>query len=110
MKILIKTSLKLLFRTKLLWLFLILMPLLSTFIMKNKVEYSAYIEDEKNMIELGGADEKVSYNGAKGAYAVKVTAFIGACGYGAVFSMSYRLKSRSHRTYIIKMAHPAYCF
>ena len=72
MKILIKTSLKLLFRTKLLWLFLILMPLLSTFIMKNKVEYSAYIEDEKNMIELGGADEKVSYNGAKGAYAVKV--------------------------------------
>ena len=24
------------------------------------------------MIELGGADEKVSYNGAKGAYAVKV--------------------------------------
>ena len=72
MKILIKTSLKLLFRTKLLWLFLILMPLLSTFIMKNKVEYSAYLEDEKNMIELGGADEKVSYNGAKGAYAVKV--------------------------------------
>ena len=72
MKILIKTSLKLLFRTKLLWLFLILMPLLSTFIMKNKVEYSAYLEDEKHMIELGGADEKVSYNGAKGAYAVKV--------------------------------------
>ena len=72
MKILVKTSLKLLFRTKLLWLFLILMPLLSTFIMKNKVEYSAYLEDEKNMIELGSADEKVSYNGAKGAYAIKV--------------------------------------
>ncbi|MBP5415342.1 MAG: hypothetical protein ILN61_08920, partial [Lachnospiraceae bacterium] len=69
MKILVKSSLKLLFRTKLLWLFLILMPLLSTFIMKNKVEYSAYLEDEKNMIELGSADEKVSYNGAQGAYA-----------------------------------------
>ena len=72
MKILVKTSLKLLLRTKLLWLFLIMMPLLSTFIMKNKVEYSAYLEDEANKIELDDANEKVSYNGAKGAYAIKV--------------------------------------
>ena len=45
MKTLVKTSMKLLLRTKILWIFLVVMPILSTFLLKKNIEYTAYIEN-----------------------------------------------------------------
>ena len=74
MKILVKTSMKLLLRTKAFWFFLILMPILSTFILKIKFDSSsAYINDfDEKVIELSDADQKVAYYGGKGEFVVKV--------------------------------------
>ena len=46
MKILVKSSLKLILRTKAFWFFLILMPLLSTLILKIKFDSSAAYQDD----------------------------------------------------------------
>ena len=74
MKTMIKMSMKLLFRTKAFWFFLILTPVLSTLILKSRFDSSAaYIQKEDGrVIELSGADEKVAYNGGNGEYLVKV--------------------------------------
>ena len=74
MKILVKTSMRLLLRTKAFWFFLILMPILSTFILKIKFDSSsAYILDfPEEVIELSDADQKVAYYGGKGEFVVKV--------------------------------------
>ncbi len=74
MKTLIKTSLKLLLRTKAFWFFLLLMPMLSTLILKVKFDSSAaYVDNNKEeIIELKNADTKVAYNGGKGEFVVKV--------------------------------------
>ena len=74
MKILVKTSMKLLFRTKAFWFFLLLTPFLSTLILKTKFDSSAaYISGfTEEVNELAGADEKVAYFGGKGEYVVKV--------------------------------------
>ncbi len=68
----IRTSLKLLLRTKLLWLFLIIAPILSVLILKSKTEYTAFAESAKEIVELKSPDEKIAYNGGKGEYTVKV--------------------------------------
>ena len=74
MKILVKSSLKLLLRTKAFWFFLILMPLLSTLILKIKFDSSAAYQDDyaEEVIELDSVDSKVAYYGGKGEYVVKV--------------------------------------
>ena len=74
MKILVKTSMRLLLRTKAFWFFLILMPILSTFILKIKFDSSsAYILDfPEEVIDLSDADQKVAYYGGKGEFVVKV--------------------------------------
>ena len=74
MKILVKSSLKLLIRTKAFWFFLILMPVLSTFILKIKFDSSAAYQDSyaEEVLELESADSKVAYYGGKGEYVVKV--------------------------------------
>ncbi len=68
----IKTSLKLIFRTKLLWLFMIIAPILSVLILKSKTEYTAFADSAKEIVELKSPDEKIAYNGGKGEYTVKV--------------------------------------
>ena len=72
MKTLVKSSIKLLIRTKIIWLFIVLMPILSTVILKSNTTYIAYMDEVKRLIELDDADEKVAYNGEKGDYVVKV--------------------------------------
>ena len=74
MKTLVKTSIKLLFRSKAFWFFLVLMPMLSTFILTLKFDSSAAFGDgnEEKIIELANADEKVAYRGGKGEYLIKV--------------------------------------
>ena len=74
MKTLVKTSIKLLFRTKAFWFFLILAPVLSTFILKIKFDSSAaYMKNvNEEIIELKDPDEKVVYHGNNGEYLVKV--------------------------------------
>ena len=71
---LVKTSMKLLFRTKAFWFFLILMPMLSTLILKVKFDSSAAYLDimEEKITELESDDSKVAYYGGKGEYVVKV--------------------------------------
>ena len=71
---LVRSTLKLLFRTKAFWFFLLLMPILSTFILKNKFDSSAaYIKgNEEKIRELEYADDKVAYFGGKGEYIIKV--------------------------------------
>lgn len=72
MKTLVKTSMKLLLRTKILWIFLAVMPILSTFLLKKNIEYTAYIENVSKIVELDDASDKVAYYGGKGEYVVKV--------------------------------------
>ena len=72
MKTLIKTSIKLLIRTKIIWLFIVLMPVLSTVILKSNTQYTAYLDDVSRLIELEDADKKVAYNAEKGDYVVKI--------------------------------------
>ncbi len=71
---LVKTSMKLLLRTKAFWFFLIITPILSTVILKSKFDSSAaYMErEEGKIIELKTEDDKVAYNGGNGEYLVKV--------------------------------------
>ena len=71
---LIKTNMRLLFRTKAFWFFLLLMPALSTLILNVKFDSSAaYIDDFSEEIkEIDGADQKMAYYGGKGEYVVKV--------------------------------------
>ena len=63
---------KLLLRTKILWIFLVVMPILSTFLLKKNIEYTAYIENVSKIVELDDASDKVAYYGGKGEYVVKV--------------------------------------
>ncbi|MBR3042784.1 MAG: ABC transporter permease, partial [Eubacterium sp.] len=72
MKTLIKTSIKLLIRTKIIWLFIVLMPVLSTVILKSNTQYTAYLDDVSRLVELEDADKKVAYNAEKGDYVVKI--------------------------------------
>ncbi len=71
---LVKTSMKLLLRTKAFWFFLVLTPILSTVVLKSKFDSSAaYMNrEEGKIIELKSDDEKVAYNGGNGEYLVKV--------------------------------------
>ena len=72
MNTLVKMSMKLLIRTKIVWLFIVLMPLLSTLILRSKVNYTSFQEHAQTLVELKDADEKVVYNGSNGEYVVKV--------------------------------------
>ncbi len=74
MKTLVKTSMKLLLRTKAFWFFLLLMPMLSTLILKVKFDSSAaYVDNSKEeIIELDKVEDKVAYYGGKGEYVIKV--------------------------------------
>ena len=79
MRTLIKSSLKLLFRNKSFWFFLVIVPILSTFVLQqhqmNSISLSK--QAEGTVAELGSADEKVAYYSGQGAFVVKV---YDACG------------------------------
>ncbi|MBO4651048.1 MAG: ABC transporter permease [Clostridiales bacterium] len=79
MKTLIKSSLKLLMRNKSFWFFLVIVPLLSTFVLNihqmNSISLSKQAENQ--IAELDDVDEKVAYYASQGAFVVKV---YDACG------------------------------
>ena len=69
----IKSTLKVILRNKVFWFFVIIAPLVSTLILKNKQSYSSfYDKDRREIIELESMDEKVVYNGGNGEYLIKV--------------------------------------
>lgn len=72
MKTLVKMSMKLLVRTKIIWLFLVLMPVLSTRILKTNVAYTSFQDDIESIVDIDDADTKVAYYSSNGEYVVKV--------------------------------------
>ena len=74
MKTLITSGLKLLFRNKSFWFFLVIVPILSTFVLNvhqmNSISLSKQAENQ--IAELDDADEKVAYYSSQGAFVVKV--------------------------------------
>ena len=74
MNTIIKSTLKLLFRNKGFWFFLIITPVISSFILKlEQTNLGAYeIIGETEVVELEKPEEKVAYYGGKGKYVVKV--------------------------------------
>ena len=72
MIVLIKSSIKLLIRTKIIWLFIIITPVLSTMILKSNNNYTSYQEELSSIVELENADEKVAYYGSKGDCVIKI--------------------------------------
>ena len=76
MRILLKTTLKLLFRNKGFWFFLIVTPALSILMLNIKVADSSYYVTglgDSNLLEIESADEKVAYhNTGNGMLIIKV--------------------------------------
>lgn len=72
MIVLIKSSIKLLIRTKIIWLFIIITPVLSTMILKSNNNYTSYQDELSSIVELENADEKVAYYGSKGDCVIKI--------------------------------------
>ena len=76
MKTILKTTLKLLFRNKGFWFFLIVTPMLSIIMLNVKVADSTYFlagHDDDNIMELENTDEKVAYyNNGNGMLIIKV--------------------------------------
>ena len=71
---LIKTSLKLLFRNKGFWFFLITMPVLSVFILStnSNADLAYFREDHVQEVkEIDGAEQKVAYYGKNGEFVIK---------------------------------------
>ena len=70
---LIKSTMKLLFRSKGFWFFLVVVPMLSTIIFKaQRVNVMNMDPVKEGVIELESADEKVAYHGGAGEYMIKV--------------------------------------
>ena len=71
---LVKMNLKLLLRNKGSLFFLLVTPILSTFILSLKVEYAVYQESEESayVVELKDCTEKAVYRGDTSAYIVKI--------------------------------------
>ena len=76
MKTILKTTLKLLFRNKGFWFFLIITPMLSVIMLNVKVAESTYYIaglGDDNLLELDSIDEKVAYyNNGTGMLIIKV--------------------------------------
>jgi len=76
MKVILKTTMKLLFRNKGFWFFMIAAPLLSIIMLNIKVADSSYYAagvESENLLELEGPKEKVAYfNNGNGALIIKV--------------------------------------
>ena len=70
----IRSTTRLLFRNKGFWFFILITPMLSTFILREHTSnFSTYeLDDETTLIELEQESDKVAYHGGKGKYVVKV--------------------------------------
>ena len=70
----IRSTTRLLFRNKGFWFFILITPMLSTFILREHTSnFSTYeLDDETTIIELEQESDKVAYHGGKGKYVVKV--------------------------------------
>lgn len=70
---LIKSTMKLLLRSKGFWFFLVVVPMLSTIIFKaQRVNVMNMDPVKEGVIELESVDEKVAYHGGAGEYMIKV--------------------------------------
>lgn len=77
MKVLVKSTLKILLRMKSFWFFLLLTPILSTVLLnmkQNSLAYYSY-EDSYKVTDLDSFDEKLAYYAGNGQYVVKVYDF-----------------------------------
>ncbi len=72
MKALIKSGIKLLFRAKIFWVFLLVVPFLSILMIRSKAELAMYQSDEERIEEIEDADAKVGYYGNAGQFVVKL--------------------------------------
>ena len=72
MNSMIKSTLKLIFRTWVFWIFIVIMPVLSTAILKSNIEFTAFTGEPYKVEELKNADEKVGYYGGNGGCVIKV--------------------------------------
>lgn len=70
----IKTTLKLLFRNIIFWVFLIAMPVLSTLMLRLQAENfgSRDAAERREVIDIDDADERAGYFGGDGKYVIKV--------------------------------------
>ena len=68
---LVKSSLRLLFRAKVFWFFLLIVPLLSSLMINMKASM-ALAGNTETLVELEDAGEKVAYYGGHGEFIVKV--------------------------------------
>lgn len=70
----IKSTLKLLFRNIIFWIFLIIMPVLSTLMLRLQAENFGLrdVSEREEIIEINEADERVGYFGGGGKYVIKV--------------------------------------
>ena len=72
MNSMIKSTLKLIFRTWVFWIFIVIMPVLSTAILKSNIEFTAFTGESYKVEELKNADEKAGYYGGNGGCVIKV--------------------------------------
>ena len=79
MRTLITSSLKLLFRNKSFWFFMVIVPILATFVLNTHQTNSISLSRlaEHRVSELDDADEKAAYYSSGGQFVVKV---YDACG------------------------------
>lgn len=70
----IKSTLKLLFRNIIFWIFLIIMPVLSMLMLRLQAENFGLrdVSEREEIIEINEADERVGYFGGGGKYVIKV--------------------------------------
>ena len=70
----IKSTLKLLFRNTVFWIFLVAMPVLSTLMLNLQAENfgSRDVSEREEIIDLDDADERAGYFGGGGKYVIKV--------------------------------------
>ena len=67
----IKSTLKLIFRTGIFWIFIVIMPVISIVMFKTNMEFSTFTGESYKVEELENADEKAGYFGGNGGCALR---------------------------------------
>ena len=68
----IKSTLKLIFRTGIFWIFIVIMPVISIVMFKTNMEFSTFTGESYKVEELENADEKAGYFGGNGGCVIKI--------------------------------------
>lgn len=89
----IKSTLKLLFRNIIFWIFLIIMPVLSMLMLRLQAENFGLrdVSEREEIIEINEADERVGYFGGGGKYVIKV--YDASCSELSEYMLGYLAES-----------------